>query len=417
MSYKHPSWTWEQWESLWPTQHAEHAPFSTAACSVEFKRLCQSDSDILAAMTTDNSPRQVSLASVRQLAQRLERWMQSPIVENHMTLPPSVIGFHRALAYEIESNPSLDLSDGCFAVALIERRPGDVARALKLVSEEKIGPDWKILLSQVLTDDKKVEKSVRPETVAVETPIVAPEKTEDKVVVPPPIPKDFVVAPIRRFDFTPTQKSYGLLFMEWVKEVKNETTTLSIQRQNFDGLVKKNVFKFQGTSTNNYNRWLEEFAIGALVTLSAENMAEILELWPTHQSMTFADPIKTISENTFWQNIRRMNTTTRTYFLETVLPSIVSHEDWNNDTKYKLLPKMLEKTENHEFLVEERLKLWLAWGGNLDAVISKKSDANPSAFEVVETHSPRQWIDEQPHPTWKAVVDKIAPERKSKMGM
>ena len=427
MSYKHPSWNLDQWESLWPIRHAEHAAFSTAACSMEFQRLRQSDSDVLAAMTTDEPARQVSLASVRQFAQRLDRWMQSPVVEGHMTLPPSNVGFHRALAHEIESNSSLDLADGCFAVALIDRRPGDVARALKLVSEDKLSADWKVLLSQVSFDDKR---TLRHDTVrhdSAPSPAKAPEAVETTPVVETPVAAavepvkthtGFNALPSKRVnDFSALQKSHGALFVEWVKQSKSETEVAAIQRQNFDGLVKQNVFKYQGAASTNFNRWLEEFAIGALASLSTEEMTEILDLWPTHQSMTFADPIKTISDNSFWQTIRRMKTSPRMYFLETVLPTIVSTENWNNDTKYNLLPKMLEKTEDHEFLVEERLKLWLAWNGNLDAVVSKSSDENPSAFDTVETHSARQWMEEQKKPNFTSVLSKLSPARKSGMSM
>lgn len=429
MAYKHPSWNWEQWESLWPTRHSEHAEFSTTACSVEFKRLRQSDSDVLAAMTTDTHARPVSLASVRQFSERLERWMQSPIVESEMTLPPSMAGFHRALAYEIESNPSLDLSDGCFAVALIDRRPGDIARALKLVSEDKISADWKILRSQIVLDEKR---AVRQDAqtppplpkVVVEAPVVSDPPAESvkdesvKSVEPVKASVGFSAIPSKRLnDFSPVQKAHGALFVEWVKQAKSETEVPAIQRQNFDGLVKQNVFKYQGAANTNFNRWLEEFAIGALASLPTENMAEILDLWPTHQSMTFADPVKTISDNNFWQTVRRMKTSPRTYFLETILPTIVSTENWNNETKYDLLPKMLEKTEEYEFLVEERLKLWLAWGGNLDAAVSQKSDQTPSAFDMVETHSARQWIEEQKKPNFTAVLNKLPSPRKSGMSM
>lgn len=425
MSYKHPSWNLEQWESLWPIRHAEHAAFSTGACSMEFQRLRQSDSDVLAAMTTDEPTRQVSLASVRQFAQRLDRWMQSPIVESHMTLPPSNVGFHRALAYEIESNSSLDLADGCFAIALIDRRPGDIARALKLVSEDKISADWKVLLAQVSLEDKRAlrQEHTAPTSKVSDAPSVEELPTVETPVVTEPVEPlkahtGFNALPSKRLnDFSALQKSHGALFVDWVKQSKSETDVPAIQRQNFDGLVKQNVFKFQGAASTNFNRWLEEFAVGALASLSTEEMAEILDLWPTHQSMTFADPIKTISDNSFWQTIRRMKTAPRMYFLETVLPTIVSTENWNNDTKYNLLPKMLEKTEDHEFLVDERLKLWLAWNGNLDAVVSKKSDETPSAFDTVETHSARQWMEEQKKPNFTSVLNKLSPVRKSGMSM
>lgn len=428
MAYKHPSWNWEQWESLWPVRHAAHPMFNTNACSTEFKRLYQSDMDVLEAMQGDNPVRQVSLASIRQLSERLERWMRSPIVEEHLTLPPSVAGFHRALAHEIETNPSLNLADGCFAVALIDRRPGDVAHALKLVSEEKLSADWKVLLSQVTLDDKKTfrHNTTTNKVAPTNAPLAnAPledqkQETSESELKPggasaPVAPLTVTPPPRQRFDFSDAQKAHGALFLEWVKSVKLESDTVSVQRQNFDGLVKRNVFQYQGASSGNFNRWLEEFAVGALATLSQEDMAEIMELWPTHQYMTFSDPVKTLGESSFWQNTRRMTTATRKYFLETVLPTIVSPQDWNNDIKYDLLPKMFEKTEKHEFMAEERLKLWLALGGDLDAVISKRSEDVPSAFEMVETHSVRQWIEEQNQPVWQTVLDKVAPHRKSGM--
>lgn len=429
MAYKHPSWNWEQWENLWPTRHAAHPVFNTSACSTEFKRLHQSDMDVLEAMQGDNPVRQVSLASVRQLSERLERWMQSPVVEEQLTLPPSVAGFHRALAHEIENNPSLNLADGCFVVALIDRRPGDVAHALKMVPEDKLNADWKVLLEQVTLDDKKTFRHNTVSKNAVHTNI-APTKepsledqqhdtseSELKPVRTPlgVTPPTFTPPPRQRFDFSEAQKSHGALFLEWVKTVKSESDTISVQRQNFDGLVKRNVFQYQGASSENFNRWLEDFAVGALATLSQEDMSEIMELWPTHQHMTFSNPVKTLGESSFWQNTRRMTTATRKYFLETVLPTIVSSQDWNNDIKYDLLPKMLEKTDKHEFMAEERLKLWLALGGDLDAVISKRTEDVPSAFEMVETHSVRQWIEEQNQPVWQTVLDKVVPSRKSGM--
>lgn len=422
MAYKHPSWNWEQWEALWPTNPVVHPHFSTASCSMEFKRLHQSDMDILEAMMGDNPVRQVSLASIRQLAQRLEKWMQLPAVENELTLPPSVAGFHRALAHEIENNPSLDLVDGCFAVALIDRRPGDVAHALRMVAEEKLSADWKVLLNQVVFEDKKTFRHNSSYVAKTAPPAPSPISEEISQVIPSQeapladVPK--IIAPNRsRFDFSEAQKSHGALFLEWIKTVTEESDTVSVQRQNFDGLVKRNVFKYQGSSGGNFNRWVEEFAVGALATLSQEDMAKVMELWPTHQYMTFADPVKTLSESSFWQNTRRMTSSTRKYFMETVLPTIVSTQDWNNDIKYDLLPKMLDKTEKHEFLVEERLKLWLAWGGNLDAVVSKKSEQMPSAFEMVGTHSARQWMEEQNQPLWQTVLDKTPPVRKSGMTM
>ncbi len=423
MAYKHPSWNWEQWEALWPINPVAHPHFSTTSCSMEFRRLHQSDMDILEAMMGDNPTRQISLASVRQLAQRLEKWMQLPAVENELTLPPSVAGFHRALAHEIENNPSLDLADGCFAVALIDRRPGDVAHALKMVAEEKLSSDWKVLLNQVVFEDKKTFRHTSPsvaKTVVTEAPSPISEEISQGAIssAAPLVDPPKIVAPNRkRFDFSETQKSHGALFLEWIKTVTEESDTVSVQRQNFDGLVKRNVFKYQGSSGGNFNRWLEEFAVGALATLSQENMTKVMELWPTHQYMTLSDPVKTLSERSFWQNTRQMTTSTRKYFMETVLPTIVSTQDWNNDTKYNLLPKMLEKTEAHEFLAEERLKLWLAWGGNLDAVVSKKSEPMPSAFEMVGTHSARQWIEEQGQPIWQAVLDKTPPARKSGITM
>lgn len=430
MAYKHPSWNWEQWESLWPVRHAVHPTFNTSACSTEFKRLHQSDMDVLEAMQGENPVRQVSLASVRQLSERLERWMKSPVVEEQLTLPPSVAGFHRALAHEIETNPSLNLADGCFVVALIDRRPGDVAHALKMVPDDKLGADWKILLGQVVLDDKK---TFRPHTAPKSVVVNDAASTKDSSVeedqqqemeeselkpgsAPTPVtPPTFTPPPRQRFDFSEAQKAHGALFLGWVKTVKSESDTLSVQRQNFDGLVKRNVFQYQGSSSGNFNRWLEDFAVGALATLSQEDMAEIMELWPTHQHMTFSDPVKTMGESSFWQNTRRMTTPTRKYFLETVLPTIVSPQDWNNDTKYNLLPKMFEKTDKHEFMAEERLKLWLALGGDLDAVVSKQSEDVPSAFEMVETHSVRQWIEEQNQPVWQTVLDKVVPSRKSGM--
>lgn len=420
MAYKYPSWNWEQWEALWPVRHSAHPSFNTSSCSTEFKRLHQSDMDVLEAMNGDNPVRQVSLASVRQLSERLERWMQSPVVESHLTLPPSVAGFHRALAHEIEINTSLDFADGCFVVALIDRRPGDVAHALKMVPEEKLGADWKVLLTQVSLEEKKTFRhntALPAKTIVLESKQSDVDENELKPVSSPiPLaPPPLTPPPRQRFDFSEAQKSHGALFLEWVKSVKSESDTISVQRQNFDGLIKRNVFKYQGASNGNFNRWVEEFAVGALATLSQEEMAQVMELWPTHQFMTFSDPVKTLGESSFWQNTRRMTTSTRKYFLETVLPTIVSAQDWNNDVKYELFPKMIEKTEKHEFMAEERLKLWLALGGNLDAVVSKQTAQVPSAFEMAETHSVRQWIEEQNQTVWRTVLDKVAPGRKSGM--
>jgi len=425
--YKHPSWKWEQWEELWPLNPREHAPFNLSECSSAFQRLCQSDADVLTVMTTTSAPRQVSLASIRQLSQRLARWMQSPIVEDLMTLPPSVSGFHRAIAHEIEMNTSVDLADGCFATALLLRRPGDVARALEMVPEHKLSADWQIVRAQINFDNKKESKPVSPTVPALDITKVQPsgetsaqaEHSPSASVAQPSVKEDEPVAvesapafnPANsartppRVGFSDTQKFNGQQILKWATEAKNSSSASSVQKEMFDGLIKQNIFKYKGVDRVQVNSWLEEFAIGALATLNAQEMRTVLELWPSHKNMTFNDPQKVLSESAFWQNMRRMNSEARACFMQEVLPQIVDASEWSNEDRYRLLPIMVAKTDKYDWIFEERLKLWLAWGGNLSTSITVGGEEG-NAFSPTVSQSAQQWLREQNHETWNTILER-----------
>ena len=424
--YKHPSWNLDQWETLWPKRITEHEDFVTSQCSVEFQRLWQSDKDILDVMTTGDSGRPVSLASVRQFSKRLEAFMTSEFTEELMSLPPSPNGFHRAIAVEIENNSSTSITSGCFAVALAVLRPGDVAKALRFVPDHKLNNDWKIIAQQVKFPVSKFQEKRQQEVSkfvndAQHTSLhpVSDKDTQPVVVAPSHIEnnkkdasdKSFTAQP-RKIGFSELDKNLGLLFVEWVKDAKTSPVE-DVQMEQFDGLLKKHIMLEKGSDKASANYWLEDVAIQGLSTLQKDDMEEIVRLWPKNHQLTFNDPLKTVANTNFWRNLRAMKTVERSYYLEEILPKIVNTSDWQNEMKFELLKKLTVNTEKYDWLFEERLKLWLAWGGNLDGRIEPENFEKSSVFASVETTSAREWLKDQKNEKWNAVIEKNSKRKSS----
>lgn len=426
--YKHPSWNWDQWEALWPKRVPEHEAFSVAECSAEFQRLWKSDSDILTVMTTDTTDKNVglvSLASIRQFAQRLEKWMTCAHTEENMTLPPSVSGFHRAIAAEIETNPSTQLENGCIAVALAIVRPGDVARALRAIPEDKLSNDWKKIRTQIapyrFSDKPEAKKEQPAPTIAapqpvaadrgaaapqVDTPVenVGKAKTAEKTKAP------------RKEDFPDKQKAEGEKWVGWLKALE-EFPSRPVKIEAMNGFIKKEVAAHKGTGPEALNYWFEDVALPALCTLPVETLKEVLDVWPPHTEVSFNDPVRTMSSPRLWRDLRLMKYAARSFVLDDLLPQLMDTSAWTDEQRLEMFKHMTNTTQRHDWLFEERVRLWLKWGGNLDAEVVLPSQSD-SVFDTVKTQSVRQWVAQEGVATWDTVMAQFpTPLPRSALGM
>lgn len=392
MAYIYKNWSWPHWENLFPARNTFNNEFtsdeSIHLCSELFQRLWKNDKNILNVMNKNIYDNPVSLFSVHQFNTRLEQWLTSPFSEMCLTLPPSLLGFHQAIAHEIKNNTSLNTKDGSFAVALLHVYPYDVYQSLSLLNEDELLEDWKILKKSwdVIYFKKKKDK---PEQIFEQktSEYINKEKIKEKIQ-----------------DFTPQQKMYGEKIKGWLQQI-DELTNLSIRKEKFDSLIKEDVIQEKGTGLKALNFWFEDILIPGLCTLSAKEMKQVLEDWPQNLHVSFNDPAKTVDNKFFWKSIRYARP--KSMILNQVLPELLHTETWTNQTYFNMLSNMIKNTEKYDWLFEERLQLWMKLGGNLNSSVPQKEEEKvDSMFDVYPKMSIKEWLKNQNVENWSNVIQK-----------
>ena len=427
-------WNWEQWQSLWPSFRPEvRQNFDISACSRQFKEAWLQDEHVLAIMTQKSSSRPpVTIADIRSLARRMEAWITSPESEECLTIPPTVKGFQQAIEQEIRkknnlfdyksSDYKIQPQSVLFALAIL--RPGDVAMALSNVPDHALVDDLLLLkkqnilqLNPSLSQNVSKRRADQSDSSTAPAAPIEPQKAVVEVEAAPAAPASAPSkegrAPKPQFELPAKHIADGKRFEQWIEEIEQarvqQSLPLSVLKETLNSHIKKDVVAIKGIGEQSLNYWFEDVAFYALCALPVETVQKVLDYWPEHTNVTWNSPVLSMENQLFWRALRTLKGPSRSFMMEDVLPRLVDGSQWGDQERHQMLQSMVDKTQAHGWLFEERLKLWCAWGGDLDKEIQMKSPqpSSESMFAPVVTQSARQWIVAQGVPAWDEVLKKL----------
>ena len=393
-------WRWNEWSNLWPPHDNDtnSASFDISLCSKDFQSLWQKCSNILYILQ-DNPGfhKPVTLFEVRDLATKIACWIESDSYEIYTTIPPTNHGFHQAIA-QLLVDKNLEIS-----IVLAIVRPKDLIAAIALVSDDNLSNDWKKIRNHYISTDQ-IKASLETKKEDSETKVLLAQKNNGKNELPEK----------HRID--------GLRFSKWLEETEEMQKRLSLPsaaiRELWNRYIKSDIIENKGIGEHAANYWFEDIALPALCTLNIRQLEKIVEYWPEHSKVTWNSPENSMENPLFWRAIRSLKQPERNFMLENLLPSLVISDNWSFKNRFKMLSSMVDRTKDHGWLFEERLKLWISWGGNLDlseSVVDYSSEQQ-SVFVIPKTQSARQWLIEQKNPLWTDIlINKFAPQISEKI--
>jgi hypothetical protein len=445
-------WKWSEWVSLWPRPPAGISPvFDVSGTSDEFQTNWHTTARLLA--ICNGAPgfhEPVSLQWARQVATAMDNWVDGPVFADLMTLPPTRRGFRAALAVEFRrSSPSLVT----FVLALT--RPSDIAAILESQADARLSKDWQIVKACIqhpveettiaasapsLPTEKVVPvTSVKPASpVAASAPAVWPASVDteaDPIVqdvvapVPPQIiansstktPTPSVVETraqssnekIDRIPNTDKQRptpsaavqNCALAMASWVDNAVGQNP--SVAREEIGKEIKAATLATKGAGMGALNYWFEDVGFPSLCTLPPETAKSLVSLWPDSVACTFNDPIRAMDNLAFWRAIRfTQSKAMRIFIVDEALPRLI-RSDWDAAMRLAMLDPMTAaaREPNRGWLFEERLRLWKAFGGRLDAPVALEPDPGASFLSGgPRSTTARKWLESQKNSNWMSVI-------------
>lgn len=442
-------WKWSEWAALWPRLPAGSVPvFDVSGTSSEFQSTWNTTARLLAicnAAPGFHEP--VSVKTGRQVALAMEEWVESPPFLDLMTLPPTRRGFRAALAVELRrSSPS----SVAFVLALT--RPADVAAVLEAQADARLAKDWQIVKAAI---QHPVEEALPASSTAVVSPSVstpapsspapsspapsshspssprsstppAPPQSSPRVASPPPEPvlesslspvrAPAAAVPIDKLAHIPTTdkprptpsaavQDCSIAMASWVDNALGQNP--SVAREEIGKEIKAAALATKGAGAAALNYWFEDVGFPALCLLPPETAKALVDLWPDPVACTFNDPIRSMDNLTFWRAIRfTASKSMRVFIVDEALPRLV-RSDWDAATRLAMLDPMTAAARDptRGWLFEERLRLWKAFGGRLDAPVALEPDPGASLLAGgSRSTTARLWLESQARPNWNAVL-------------
>lgn len=335
---------WKDWLPL-PSQQEQQSVLPSLPEMQEAR-------EIIAALDPhDVSATPVPLSKALRAAQALDAWFLA--AADHLTWPPTASGFSLAAQSLFASDASPQQR---FVLGLLDAlRPDLVSVAHQAFK-----------LSGVQSWLSPMEASpVEP------VPAAAPSQAKASQPAPP-------------------RHEASVQVKAWLVELRAQPDQpLPLLQEEFDGKIKRAVIESKGTGLRARNYWFEDVLLPALTDLDATDLRDVLKFWPSHQNVTFNDPIKSMEQRSFWMNLRAMDYEPRNVMMTEVLPSLIDASEWTDEQRFGMVDPMVTWIKGYPDLVRQRLDLWKAWGGDLDQEVALPAEEGAL---TAPTTSARQWL-------------------------
>ena len=419
------SWTWPRIDAALPPRAQDTAQAASAVQLIQWlendeqlpEGLRDASREVHAVLTalaapfpySSPAPREpVTFARLQAVSDSLQAWMAESTTRQSLTWPPSIKGLVQAAAplfAEDSPHPHAGL-------VLAWLRPDLAVKVLSAPFRERgvrLSGDW-MAISRVLApeatasrkkplDSESIPPAVEPSAPAPDSDRSVRESTE--AAVPPMAARPRPQAPAAKpaAEEAPAAASLEKNWLStWLDDLyaqaEEQGLPVASLHALFDGRVKEEATRIKGAGARARNYWFEDVALPALCGLSVEDQQRLLQVWPPHLDTTFNDPVDVLKYPRFWRALRAMPWKERHHLLESVLPTVVDSSAWTHAQRLEMLEPLLDKV-TQDWMVKERLDLWKAWGGNLDAevpVVGSGSADPDDVFTAAPMTSARRWL-------------------------
>lgn len=392
-----------------PVQFRPQA-WSLASCSEDFaEELRATEQALQTLLGRDGQP--ISLFTVSKVTRDLLGWFAHPFTQHHLTYPFTEDGLVKSIGREL-----LDGNSASFVLACLY--PEATMRALQshtdikgnwsrvglrpapISSNESLKEDGQNVAERIISKKvaESVSKSSVPQTESsigeIENKLGASfqDNSGTEVSLENLIPMARVSTKKEKVlsEFVLTRAHQVALMIRLVEETQ---APLPVQQEHFNGLIKQDILSKKGTGSEAANYWLEDTLLPALSGMKADQMQVFLRLWGQGWGLTFNHPASAMRNGHFWQNLANMQSPDRQCFVKDVLPNLVHTSEWSFRDRLEMLQAMVEKLQGKSWLLQERLGLWMAWGGDLD-----EEGADPTISDegfLRSTTTARRWLTKQ----------------------
>lgn len=386
------------WAAEWPgfpegTQFGEGAPSAPGRLLPALTWAWQASLTVVNAINGSGEPQ--NLDKVHRFFDDLENW--SAHHRAHMTWPPTAEGFVRAMRYSVDNKderviPVL-LAYPAFCVRMLATAQGAGPKTVEELLSSWLIPSPPIVEAKTQPSVDTARKGAPPVRNASKRETASPRfQASDKPAATPHL-----------------TSGAGLLVKGWLDNASS-IGEAALAREALDQTIKNALQKQEAWS------WFDRELFPALVETSVEDIRKLLLLWPNNRTFSPADPLAFVQQTRFWALLRDAGDERRQVLMEEVLPKLVDGDSWDSSQRLAMLKEMLPRVAGRADAFEQRAKLWLAWGGSLDApVIAEGAEgAESDSFTVTEPETAKGWIESRNDAAWNTRLSEMTPPTPSR---
>lgn len=180
-----------------------------------------------------------------------------------------------------------------------------------------------------------------------------------------------------------------------------------ILQEEFDETLKRHAAE-KALNARVLSNWVEYDVFPAVAGLPAPLLQRFTQVWPESHTSSFGNPERTLSTKRFWAILEDVKSPAREVMFEEVLPKLINTDQWDSPLRFNLAKHMLSWTFRRPEAFEERLQLWLRWGGRFNdapaVVIPENHGRFTSATPELETVE--SWIRAQNNPEITQILER-----------
>jgi hypothetical protein len=188
--------------------------------------------------------------------------------------------------------------------------------------------------------------------------------------------------------------------------LSSERGSRGLIHEKIDAVVKEQIRNDKGVGSEAAGYWFEDVLVPALSRLDEPALSSLLDAWPSSLLFELNHPSKVVGSNRFWGCLKANGDATRDKMLADVLPQLTDASSWSAKERFNMLPDMFALARS-EAEFHKRLRLWTAWGGDLDTPLPADNAGPEIGFSspVQPPITARAWLLAHAAPSWNSVLE------------
>lgn len=338
-----------------------------------------------------------SLPEIEDLIQKMNRWSDRHSV--YFSWPPTMDGWNRAVWATLSEPQGKD--DMAWLLA-------GYGPSLRMALSQKPRPaSWATTFQAAIAPAIVKDEVKLPNEAPTSAPESAPPDPVKASVKKDAVPRRDAPAPVRA-KFEESKEVLGA--RQWIQGLLRDFRAQSLPQglmvENFDKEIKRRIGDSEYTGQKREAAWLEYEFLPAAAGLALDDMKMLAGLWSDSHSRSFIDPQKTLEGKRFWAQIEGIDGSARGFFVDTLLPTVIDSSEWSSGVRFRLAKEMFAWTKAKPQLFDERLGLWLAWGGRMDdAEPAQAAEGNRFSKATTTPETVADWLRSSGIPAWSAAAD------------